>query len=124
MCKESGVGKKKPFKKNVPSVESQSAFGGVGRVRNFFEESDVVSKYLRSVSHGIVKPKAVAGWYDYEEDLLIVVISGRAELLWRDGGGLSIQSGDFAYIPAKVEYRLDNPFPHEFEALFIRVVSS
>ena len=113
--------KRRPFKKNVPKIEAQKAFGGVGRVRQIFSEDDSVSSYLCSASHGIIKPEAVAGWYEYDEDLMIVVISGKGELVWRDGGGLSIQSGEVAYIPANEQYRLDNPSKHEFEALYIRV---
>ena len=110
-----------PFKRNVPSIEAEKAFGGVGRVRNVLQAGDAIASALTSVAHGIVKGDSVAGWYEYEEDLMIVVISGRGELMWRSGGGLSIQSGDFAYIPAKTQYRLDNPNPQEFEAIFIRI---
>jgi mannose-6-phosphate isomerase-like protein (cupin superfamily) len=113
--------KRTPFKKNVPGIEAEKAFGGVGRTRTVLSEGDPISPHLKSLSHGIVKPDSVAGWYEYPEDLIIVVISGKGELMWRSGGGLSIQSGDVAYIPALEQYRLDNPSPQEFEAIFVRI---
>ena len=59
----------------------------------------------RIVSTGQASPPGF--WYDQDEDEWVVLLSGDARLRYEDGSVLSLNAGDFLFIPAHVRHRID-----------------
>ncbi|PSB04912.1 cupin [Merismopedia glauca CCAP 1448/3] len=65
----------------------------------------------RIISSGQTTP--LGQWYDQETDEWVILLQGEAELSYRDGTRLTMQTGDYVMIPAhhqhRVEYTSSNP---------------
>lgn len=59
----------------------------------------------RIVSNGFASPENV--WYNQEQDEWVMMMQGVARLEFRDGIKREIHSGDFLFIPAHQEHRVD-----------------
>lgn len=60
----------------------------------------------RIVSTGQASPPGF--WYDQDEDEWVALLSGDARLRYEDGSVLSLNAGDFLFIPAHVRHRIDS----------------
>lgn len=66
----------------------------------------------RIVSHGHASPAGF--WYDQEENEWVVVLKGKAKLLFEgDDKPLELGPGDFVNIPAHKRHRVDWTTPDE-----------
>ncbi len=65
----------------------------------------------RIISYGASSPPDF--WYEQDRDEWVVLLQGRAELLWKDGGLERLTAGDWVFIPARkkhrVEFTTENP---------------
>jgi len=59
----------------------------------------------RIVSSGQSSPEG--HWYDQERDEWVVLIQGRAKLVWEDEKTLEMGSGDWLFIPAHQRHRVE-----------------
>ena len=60
----------------------------------------------RIVSTGQASPPGF--WYDQDEEEWVALLSGEARLRYEDGSVLSLNAGDFLFIPAHVRHRIDS----------------
>ncbi|MFA7098120.1 MAG: cupin domain-containing protein [Gammaproteobacteria bacterium] len=58
----------------------------------------------RIVSKGHTSPES--GWYDQDENEWVMVIEGRASLLFEDGSTCDLAAGDYVNIPAHVKHKV------------------
>ncbi len=66
----------------------------------------------RIVCHGHASPEGY--WYDQDENEWVVVLKGRAKLLFEgDDEPLEMRSGDFVNIPAHKRHRVEWTTPEE-----------
>ncbi|MBR0567179.1 cupin domain-containing protein [Azoarcus sp. L1K30] len=63
----------------------------------------------RIVSHGCASPPGF--WYDQPDDEWVMVVRGRAELVFDDGRSMSMAPGDWVTIPARCRHRVDATTP-------------
>ncbi len=65
----------------------------------------------RIISTGQASPKGY--WYDQDRDEWVVLLQGRAKLVWEDGREMEMGPGDWVLIPAhqrhRVEWTSQNP---------------
>lgn len=59
----------------------------------------------RIISRGQTTPPGV--WYDQERDEWVVLLQGRARLAWENGQELTLEAGDWAFIPAHERHRVE-----------------
>jgi len=66
----------------------------------------------RIVSHGHASPEAF--WYDQDHDEWVLVLQGRAKLLFEgDDDPLEMEPGDYINIPAHTRHRVEWTTPDE-----------
>lgn len=58
----------------------------------------------RIVSKGHTSPES--GWYDQDENEWVMVIEGRASLLFENGSTCDLAAGDYVNIPAHVKHKV------------------
>ena len=58
----------------------------------------------RIVSTGQTTPEGQ--WYDQEQDEWVALLSGNAELTWKDGEKTKLKAGDWLLIPAHARHRV------------------
>ena len=81
---------------NIPADLPSEQFNTLVENRNVHIE--------RIVSTGQSSPQQ--GWYDQDRDEWVIVLKGRARLVFADGREVSLNSGDFMEIPAHVRHRV------------------
>lgn len=59
----------------------------------------------RIISSGQASPPGF--WYDQQQDEWVVLLQGRAGLAWDDGRAITLQKGDWVFIPAHTRHRLE-----------------
>ncbi len=62
------------------------------------------SRVERIVSTGQTTPEGQ--WYDQEQDEWVALLSGNAELTWKDGEKTKLKAGDWLLIPAHARHRV------------------
>jgi cupin 2 domain-containing protein len=75
-------------------------------------EKEVVEQLLSSqsvrieriISHGHTAPEE--GWYDQDENEWVMVLTGSGTLLFEDGKTMTLETGDYLYIPAHQRHRV------------------
>ena len=74
-------------------------------------ESDAI-RIERIISQGHASPKDF--WYDQETDEFVMVLNGRAQLLFEgDHAPVSLAAGDYVIIPAHCRHRVESTDPEE-----------
>ncbi|HEY9032735.1 MAG TPA: cupin domain-containing protein [Pseudomonadales bacterium] len=76
-------------------------------------DAEVIEDILRSphvrieriVSHGQRSP--ASGWYDQDENEWVLLLAGRARLVFADGSRCELSAGDYLHIPAHRQHRVD-----------------
>lgn len=61
-------------------------------------------KIERIISHGEVTPSNV--WYKQDEDEFVLILSGNAIIEYKDKTKVTLNIGDYLYIPALKEHRV------------------
>lgn len=59
----------------------------------------------RIISTGQSSPENF--WYDQERDEWVVLLQGKARLVWKDGRSKELIPGDWVFIPAHEHHRVD-----------------
>ena len=59
----------------------------------------------RIISCGHSSPEGF--WYNQERDEWVALLQGEAEISWKDGRSLLMQAGDWLFIPAGEEHRVE-----------------
>ena len=59
----------------------------------------------RIISTGQTTPPGE--WYDQEHDEWVILLQGEAELSYADGSGIKLGSGDYVFIPARCQHRVE-----------------
>ena len=72
----------------------------------------------RIVSKGHVSPET--GWYDQEQNEWVIVLRGRARLVFEDGESLTMTDGDFTNIPAHRKHKVEWTAP-DIETIWLAV---
>lgn len=65
----------------------------------------------RIVSRGHQSPDG--GWYDQDENEWVLVVEGRASLVFADGSECKLVAGDYVDIPAHTKHRVTWTDPEE-----------
>lgn len=58
----------------------------------------------RIISAGQVSPPGF--WYDQAQNEWVLLLQGQAELTWEDGSVVSLQKGEWLFIPAHMRHRV------------------
>lgn len=83
------------------------------RIENLPQDKELVEQLIpdrgirieRIISSGHASPEDF--WYNQERDEWVALLQGQAELSWRDGRQLTMQAGDWVFIPAGEEHRVE-----------------
>ncbi|MCG5500624.1 cupin domain-containing protein [Ectothiorhodospira lacustris] len=65
----------------------------------------------RIVSKGHASPDS--GWYDQDENEWVMVVEGKASLIFEDGSKCDLSAGDYINIPAHVKHKVAWTDPDE-----------
>ena len=86
---------------NIFDLPPEAGFGG-----EFFEDliAGKAFRLERIVSRGQVTPEGE--WYDQEEDEWVVLLKGRARLLYDSGEKVDLERGDWLLIPSHLKHRV------------------
>jgi cupin 2 domain-containing protein len=58
----------------------------------------------RIVSRGHITPED--NWYDQEKDEWVILLEGKAVILYSSGGSVELNKGDWIFIPAHTRHRV------------------
>lgn len=62
-------------------------------------------KIERIISHGHKTPDGE--WYDQTWDEWVLLLQGKAKLVYKDGKTRDMQEGDYVFIPARTQHRVE-----------------
>jgi cupin 2 domain-containing protein len=65
----------------------------------------------RIVSYGQASPEGF--WYEQDENEWVIVLEGSAELEYPSGGIITMNAGDYVYIPKGEKHRVRSTSPDE-----------
>ena len=71
-------------------------------IESLYTNTDI--KIERIVSQGHVTPRDT--WYDQDDDEWVILLTGRACILFENGTRQYFKSGDFVFIPAHKKHRV------------------
>ncbi len=81
---------------NIPQKLEEELFETLAQKGKF--------KIERIISEGQTTPENQ--WYDQDEDEFVLLLQGKAELLFEDGEKVKMQKGDYVIIPAHKKHRV------------------
>ncbi len=79
-------------------------------VEKLIESNNI--KIEKIVSRGHESPKDY--WYDQDQNELVILVQGSADLLFEDGTKIKMNKGDYLNIPAHVKHRVERTNPNEY----------
>ncbi|MEW5920012.1 MAG: cupin domain-containing protein [Bacillota bacterium] len=92
---------------NIFTLPAEAELPGVGEEElheTLFQNDQRGVLIERIVSAGQASPPGF--WYDQEQDEWVVLLQGRAGLAWQDGRAMTLEKGDWVFIPAHTRHRL------------------
>jgi len=81
---------------NIPGNLDEEAFEQIVKSKQISIE--------RIISKGHSSP--TSGWYDQEQNEWVMVLSGKAILLFDDGSDITMKKGDYINIPAHKKHKV------------------
>ena len=113
---------RKPFQKNLNSINIEAAHGGSGRRQLILSKDDPISSQLQAMTKGYLPVSGVFDWHDHQDiDEFFLVLKGRGIIEFEDGTKFKFVKDDLIYIPSNLKHRIENTGKVETEFFFIRI---
>jgi mannose-6-phosphate isomerase-like protein (cupin superfamily) len=113
---------RKPFKKQLDSINIEAAHGGSGRRQLMLSKNDPISSQMEAMTKGYIPPKGMYDWHNHIDiDEFFLVTQGTGVIEFEDGTKMEYSKNDLIYIPSNIKHRIENTGDIENEFFFIRL---